>query len=107
MNNSIAKSQLPLPESTDRFVIFNAHSLSIMNLSLNICIFFCIKDDVDARRESLIKGLCIYLNENPDILVHEYMVSVISRLLICCILKCIWCTLILKAIVKLNILHLS
>ncbi|XP_023810065.1 sterile alpha motif domain-containing protein 3 isoform X1 [Oryzias latipes] len=30
-------------------------------------------DDVDARRESLIKGLCLYLNENPDILVHEYM----------------------------------
>ncbi|XP_069375048.1 uncharacterized protein [Paralichthys olivaceus] len=31
------------------------------------------KDDIDAGRESLIKGLCIYLNENPDVLVQEYM----------------------------------
>ncbi|KAL7392335.1 hypothetical protein ABVT39_023167, partial [Epinephelus coioides] len=30
-------------------------------------------DDIDAGRESLIKGLCIYLNENPDVLVQEYM----------------------------------
>ncbi|CAI5642295.1 unnamed protein product [Oreochromis niloticus] len=30
-------------------------------------------DDIVARRESLIKGLCVYLNENPDILVQEYM----------------------------------
>ncbi|XP_034562508.1 uncharacterized protein LOC117829078 [Notolabrus celidotus] len=30
-------------------------------------------DDIDAGRESSIKGLCIYLNENPDILVQEYM----------------------------------
>ncbi|KAI3363381.1 hypothetical protein L3Q82_011998, partial [Scortum barcoo] len=29
-------------------------------------------DDIDA----LIKGLCIYLDENPDVLVQEYMVSV-------------------------------
>ncbi|KAL6460861.1 hypothetical protein MHYP_G00308270 [Metynnis hypsauchen] len=30
-------------------------------------------DDTDALRESLIKGLCIYLNESPDVLVQEYM----------------------------------
>ncbi|XP_039464174.1 zinc finger protein 678-like isoform X3 [Oreochromis aureus] len=29
-------------------------------------------DDIVACRESLIKGLCVYLNENPDILVQEY-----------------------------------
>ncbi|CAL8335687.1 unnamed protein product [Merluccius merluccius] len=27
--------------------------------------------DIDAGRESIIKGLCIYLNENPDVLVQE------------------------------------
>lgn len=46
----------------------------------NVSIFFFViilKDDIDARRESLIKGLCFYLNENPDILVQEYMVSVV------------------------------
>ncbi|KAI4883038.1 hypothetical protein NFI96_008819, partial [Prochilodus magdalenae] len=32
-----------------------------------------MSDDTDARRESLIKGLCIYLNESPDVLVQEYM----------------------------------
>ncbi|CAI5674962.1 unnamed protein product [Oreochromis niloticus] len=30
-------------------------------------------DDIVARGESLIEGLCVYLNENPDILVQEYM----------------------------------
>ncbi|KAG7513756.1 hypothetical protein JOB18_015916 [Solea senegalensis] len=30
-------------------------------------------DDIDAGREHLIKGICIYLNENPDVLVQEYM----------------------------------
>ncbi|CAI5657603.1 unnamed protein product [Oreochromis niloticus] len=29
-------------------------------------------DDIVACRESLIKGLCVYLNENPDIFVQEY-----------------------------------
>lgn len=49
------------------------------NLSPNISIFFVIilKDDIDAGRESLIKGLCIYLNEDPNVLVQEYMVSVL------------------------------
>uniref|UniRef100_A0A1A8P6D2 Uncharacterized protein n=1 Tax=Nothobranchius rachovii TaxID=451742 RepID=A0A1A8P6D2_9TELE len=30
-------------------------------------------DDTDVRRESLIKGLCIYLNENPDDLLQEFV----------------------------------
>lgn len=34
-----------------------------------------LQDDSNAVRESLIKGICIYLNENPDLLVQEYMVS--------------------------------
>ncbi|KAI4796893.1 hypothetical protein KUCAC02_026685, partial [Chaenocephalus aceratus] len=33
-------------------------------------------EDIDAGRECLIKGLCIYLNEDPEDLVKEYMVSV-------------------------------
>lgn len=38
---------------------------------------FLFKDDIDAGRECLIKGLCIYLNENPNVLVQEYTVSVL------------------------------
>lgn len=34
------------------------------------------KEDIDAGRECVIKGLCIYLNEDPDDLVQEYVVSV-------------------------------
>ncbi|XP_034074475.1 uncharacterized protein LOC117547769 [Gymnodraco acuticeps] len=30
-------------------------------------------EDIDAGRECLIKGLCIYLNEDPEDLVKEYM----------------------------------
>lgn len=42
-------------------------------------IFFVtiLQDDSDARRESLIKGFCIYVKESPDVLVQEYMVSVL------------------------------
>lgn len=36
-------------------------------------IFF--KDDIDAARELAIKGLCIYLNEDPKDLIQEYVVS--------------------------------
>ncbi|RXN12010.1 hypothetical protein ROHU_010335 [Labeo rohita] len=32
-------------------------------------------DDVDVGRECIIKGLCVYLNENPDNLVKEYMAA--------------------------------
>ncbi|KAJ4923537.1 hypothetical protein JOQ06_021603, partial [Pogonophryne albipinna] len=32
-------------------------------------------EDIDAGRECLIKGLCIYLNEDPEDLVKEYMVN--------------------------------
>ncbi|KAI9541431.1 hypothetical protein NQZ68_029799 [Dissostichus eleginoides] len=32
-----------------------------------------VKEDIDAGRECLIKGLCIYLNEDPEDLVKEYM----------------------------------
>ncbi|CAI5674963.1 unnamed protein product [Oreochromis niloticus] len=35
--------------------------------------FYPAEDDIVARGESLIEGLCVYLNENPDILVQEYM----------------------------------
>lgn len=35
------------------------------------------QDESDARRESLIKGLCIYVYEYPDVLVQEYTVSVL------------------------------
>eukprot|EP00064_Thunnus_orientalis_P010684 superscaffoldBa00001474_g10710 len=34
------------------------------------------KDDIDA---GIIKGLCIYLNEDPDDLVQKYMVSVCKK----------------------------
>ncbi|MEQ2289529.1 hypothetical protein AMECASPLE_034026 [Ameca splendens] len=30
-------------------------------------------DDIDSARESLIRGLCIFLSEDPDDLVQEYM----------------------------------
>ncbi|CAL8384054.1 unnamed protein product [Arctogadus glacialis] len=30
-------------------------------------------DDIDAGREAIIKALCIYLNEDPEDLVQEYM----------------------------------
>ncbi|KAK1893389.1 Potassium transporter 7 [Dissostichus eleginoides] len=30
-------------------------------------------EDIDAGRECLIKGLCIYLNEDPEDMVKEYM----------------------------------
>ncbi|KAL6483837.1 hypothetical protein MHYP_G00087090 [Metynnis hypsauchen] len=39
------------------------------------CLFFVLilEDDVDAGRECIIKGLCMYLNEDPKDLVQEYM----------------------------------
>ncbi|KAI9523815.1 hypothetical protein NQZ68_024337 [Dissostichus eleginoides] len=35
------------------------------------------KEDIDAGRECLIKGLCIYLNEDPEDLLKEYMVKLV------------------------------
>lgn len=56
-------------------------SFVLLKAWVHISIFFVLifKDDTDAQRESLIKALCIYLNENPNVLVQEYTVSVLSR----------------------------
>lgn len=71
-------------KKNSRVFVFDHHliiisSVLLKSLSSHISIFFVmiLKDDIVARRESLIKGLCVYLNENPDILVQEYMVSVV------------------------------
>ncbi|XP_030580879.1 uncharacterized protein LOC115777184 [Archocentrus centrarchus] len=32
-------------------------------------------DNVEMKRESVLRALCLYLNEDPDDLIHEYMVS--------------------------------
>jgi len=34
-------------------------------------------DDADIGQECIIKGLCVYLNKEPDNLVKEYVVSTI------------------------------
>ncbi|XP_052473605.1 uncharacterized protein LOC128030159 [Carassius gibelio] len=34
-----------------------------------------VEDDIDAARELAIRGLCIYLNEDPKDLIQEYVVS--------------------------------
>ena len=33
------------------------------------------QDDTDAGRDRIVKGLCIYLNEDPGDLVQEFIVS--------------------------------
>ena len=34
-------------------------------------------DDVDAGREYIIKGVCVYMGENPDNLIQEYVVCIL------------------------------
>ncbi len=46
----------------------------VTNLSFSALAYF-FKDDIDAARELAIKGLCIYLNEDPKDLIQEYVVS--------------------------------
>ncbi len=48
--------------------------MSVTNLSFSALAYF-FKDDIDAARELAIKGLCIYLNEDPKDLIQEYVVS--------------------------------
>ncbi len=48
--------------------------MSVCNLSFSSLANF-FKDDIDAARELAIKGLCIYLNEDPKDLIQEYVVS--------------------------------
>ncbi len=48
--------------------------MSVCNLSFSALANF-FKDDIDAARELAIKGLCIYLNEDPKDLIQEYVVS--------------------------------
>ena len=40
-----------------------------------IKIFFCVfQCDIDAGRECVLKGLCMYMGEDPENLVQEYVV---------------------------------
>lgn len=48
--------------------------MSVTNLSFSALAYF-FKDDIDAARELAIRGLCIYLNEDPKDLIQEYVVS--------------------------------
>ena len=45
--------------------------LSVYSVLLSLI----FQDDIDAGRDLLIKGLCLYLNEDPGDVVQEFIVS--------------------------------
>uniref|UniRef100_A0A8C2D6Y2 Uncharacterized protein n=1 Tax=Cyprinus carpio TaxID=7962 RepID=A0A8C2D6Y2_CYPCA len=51
-----------------KLTLCTCHVESALSLWAQVCV-----DDIDAGRECVIKGLCIYLNEDPDHLVQEYV----------------------------------
>jgi len=49
----------------------------------NFFVFFEQDADVDLGQECIIKGLCVYLSEDPDNLIREYVVSININLDFC------------------------
>lgn len=51
------------------------HRLTLQEVFTTLCLD-TLENDINAGRKCVIKGLYIYLNENPEDLVQEYMASI-------------------------------